>query len=129
MIKFIAFVAEPNLERKLELLLDAARVAGVPMELGVVSVEAPTKRRGSKRRARSTKKARRIQGKSQFRLGAIPAASSPKEQEVHGALGKGLGGRAFSRREASDLLVARGIVKHPSGYLTKFARNGGMIAE
>lgn len=124
MIKFVVHVTSLD---QLEVLLDAAKTLGIAPELGSVAPSVPPARKRAKGK-RSTRKKKRASQDQSLRLGPIPEGSAPKEKEIHAALVKNFKDQVFNRREAKELLVARGIVAHPSTYLSRFVQRGGLIA-
>jgi len=129
MIKFVAFIGGIDLERKLELLLDAAKVAGVPMELGVVPLPVKPLRRKYPRKGRSTKagKKKRYPGKLAVRIGPVPASVPPKTLEVYNVLKREYGTRVFEKRLAKGVVIASGMKSGATGHITRLMDHQGLV--
>jgi hypothetical protein len=128
MIKFVALIEGPDLERKLSLLLDAAKVAGVPMELGVVVADLPSRRK-SQRKGRSTKGAKRPKrhpGKMSVKLGTRPEGP-PRLVEVHQTLYKEFGTVPFEKRLAKGVLIKKLKMTGASGQVSALMNRGGLV--
>ena len=131
MIKFVALIP-PTLEgqRGLELLVLAARDAGVPMELGVVS-EQPS-RPISRRKGQSTKKGKPKKYKMTMsvKMAKEPEGVPPKTRLIHQALLREFGTEPFIKRTAKAAVLKRlGAQKGQgaSGHITRLMESGGMV--